>query len=60
MGSNFASIHIFDPSLSVDQRAFSEDYLNKLHDVNLEYQKRIQMYCNNPSMIDLDRFREDL
>lgn len=39
MGSNFASIHIFDPSLSVDQRAFSEDYLNKLHDVNLEYQK---------------------
>ena len=53
MGSNFASIHIFDSSLSVDQRAFSEDYLNKLHDVNLEYQKRIQMYCNNPSIFGI-------
>lgn len=54
MGRKFASMHIYDPQLSIDQDSFKMDYLGTLHDVEQEWRRRVRLYCGNPSVFGIN------
>lgn len=49
MGNKFASMHVFDSASMIDEAELSKEYLNKLHDVEAEYSRRMRLFGGNGS-----------
>ena len=46
MGAKFASIHVYDPEKKMTDEQFETAYLDELHDIEKELQKRCVTFHN--------------